>query len=88
MAAEVKGIECPSNKWTPLSIGKAKVLAVVRDFGDGKIVVGAAAPTGEPSNDYLTLNNTRPVSLQFQDASTNVYVWPVSAALVVEVVRE
>lgn len=88
MTAEVKGISCSQNDWTVLAAGKTNVLATVRGNGDGKIVFGTAKPTGEPGVDYLTLSDTRPVGLQFQDTTTNVYVWAVSVDLVVEVVRE
>lgn len=88
MTAEIKGISCPPKTWTTLATGKMNVLAAVRGNGDGKIVFGSEQPTAEPGEDYLTLNESRPVSLQFLDASTTVYVWPVSVTLVVEVVRE
>ncbi len=88
MVAEVKGISCPQNDWTVLAVGKTNVLATVRGKGDGKVVFGTGKPAGEPGVDYLTLSDTRPVSLQFQDTTTTVFVWPVSVELVVEVVRE
>lgn len=88
MVAEVKGIYCPQRKWTVLAAGKANVTAMVRGSGDGKIVLSNSEPNGEPGEDYLTLNQTRSVGLSFVDNTTNVYVWPVSVELVVEVVRE
>ncbi|PZU20498.1 MAG: hypothetical protein DI589_17225 [Shinella sp.] len=89
MVAEVKGVECPEGQWTAISTGKAKVLAVVRDVGSGRIATGATMPAaGMPSVDYLTLDEHRPVSLSFEDTTTNVYVWPMSVGLVIEVVRE
>lgn len=89
MTAEIKGIECPKSQWTPVSIAKSRVLVIVRDVGAGRLVVGTAAPpAGAPVLDYLTLDQTRPVSLQFDGVDTNVYVWPTSETLVVEVVRE
>lgn len=88
MVAEVKGISCPQNKWTVLAAGKTSVSAMVRESGDGKVVFGNAEPSGEPGQDYLTLNQTRSLGLTFLDSTTNVYVWPVSVDLVVEVVRE
>ncbi|MDH7802223.1 hypothetical protein P3T31_002274 [Rhizobium sp. AN70] len=89
MTAEIKGIECPKGQWTPVSTAKARVLVMVRDVGAGRLVLGTAAPPiGAPALDYLTLDQTRPISLQFDGVDTNVYVWPTSETLVVEVVRE
>lgn len=88
MVAEVKGIKCPADSWTEVSVGKVSVLILVRGLGDGRVLTGSAKPTQPPGDDYLTLSDTKPVSLTFLDATTNVYVWPASANLAVEVVRE
>lgn len=89
MAATVQGIECPANQWTRLSNAKAKVLVVVRGNGAGRIVIAPSAPAaGLPPMDYLTLTESRAVGLQFDDTANNVYVWPTSVNLVIEVVTE
>lgn len=89
MTASVTGKECPANQWTALSIGKIKCSAVVRGNGAGRVVLAAAMPAvGLPAMDYLTVNENRGAFLNFEDTTTNVYVWPTSETLVMEVVTE
>lgn len=93
MAATVKGITCPAGQWTALATAKAKVLLRMRSTGRARLFIGAGEPAaGEPAMDYLTISAGEPVSLVFEDTTTNVRIWPdlrsLSAAVTVEVVSE
>lgn len=89
MTASVTGKVCPPNQWTTLAVGKIKFSAVVRGNGAGRVVLAAVAPAGGlPATDYLTVNENRGAFLNFEDTTTNVYVWPTSETLVMEVVTE
>lgn len=89
MTASVSGKNCPANQWTALSVGKIKVAAVVRGNGSGRVVLASVAPaSGLPAMDYLTVNENRGAFMNFEDTTTNVYVWPTSETLVMEVITE
>ncbi|MCM2396169.1 hypothetical protein NBH19_08770 [Rhizobium sp. S95] len=86
MTAMTKGVLCAANQWTPLATGKAKVLALIRTpSGSGYIKTGADTPLGAPDPDaaegdatfdFFPIAWRQPVSLAFDDASTNLYFYP------------